>query len=66
MHKAKGQHAQSDEGGEQLARAKRELISQHVAEREVLADEQTVDADAGEQRTNQEPIVVVCIGQTYE
>lgn len=48
MHEAEGQHAQSDDGRKQSVRAMRELIPQYVAKGQVLAGEQTTNADSAE------------------
>jgi len=39
VYKVKGHHAQSNDGGEQSVRAMCELISQHVVERQFLANQ---------------------------
>lgn len=48
MHEAEGQYAQPDDGGEQSVGAMRELIPEHVAERQVLRNEHTADAGSTE------------------
>lgn len=48
MHEAESQHAQSDDSGEQSVRAMHELIPQHVAKGQVLAGEQTANANSAE------------------
>lgn len=50
VHETENQHPHSNEGGEQLVRTSHELITEHVAERQVLAAEQTAYADTAEQR----------------